>query len=259
MKLGAQHGPRLSAATGSVGIDLGLRDFASLSDGHVVGPARHYRRLEAELAKTQRVRQKARVRALHARIKNSRKDQLHKLSTALVEEYGAIFIGNVNASALAKTRMAKSVLDAGWSALRTTLQYKCDYAGVWFDEVDEAYSTVTCSCCKRRTGPRGLEGLRIREWACSECGAYHHRDINSADNILAAGRRRLAVGILVLPAPGAAATGCGREEVKEKWFSAMFVNLPFRRNSSDQHHLRPHRLKEASDIYLLISSLYRDR
>ncbi|MGB8423734.1 zinc ribbon domain-containing protein, partial [Paraburkholderia sp.] len=83
----------------------------------------------------------------------------------------------------------------------------CDCAGVWFDEVDEAYSTATCSCCKRRTGPKGLEGLRIRERACLECGAYHHRDINSAENILAAGRRRLAVGIPVLPAPCAAAAG----------------------------------------------------
>jgi hypothetical protein len=78
----------------------------------VVGPARHYRKLEAELAKAQRTRKKARVRALHAKIKNSRKDQLHKLSTALVQKYRAIFIGNVNASALARTRMAKSVLDA---------------------------------------------------------------------------------------------------------------------------------------------------
>jgi putative transposase len=100
--------------------------------------------------------------ALHAKIKHARKDQLHKLSTALVEEYGAIFIGNVNASALAKTRMAKSVLDAGWSAFQDMLQYKSDDAGVWFDEVDEAFSTQTCSCCKRRTGPKGLEGLRIR-------------------------------------------------------------------------------------------------
>jgi putative transposase len=100
--------------------------------------------------------------ALHAKIKHARKDQLHKLSAALVEEYGAIFIGNVNASALAKTRMAKSVLDAGWSAFQDMLQYKSDEAGVWFDEVDEAFSTQTCSCCKRRTGPKGLEGLRIR-------------------------------------------------------------------------------------------------
>ncbi|WP_341319439.1 transposase [Paraburkholderia sp. IMGN_8] len=140
-KLGPQQGPRHREATRSVGIDLGLKDFAALSDAHVVGPARHYRELEAKLAKAQRARKKARVRAIHAKIKNSRKDQLHKLSTALVQEYGAIFIGNVNASALAKTRMAKSVLDGGWSSFRTMLQYKCDYAGVWFDEVDEAYST----------------------------------------------------------------------------------------------------------------------
>ncbi|MGU7785039.1 RNA-guided endonuclease InsQ/TnpB family protein [Burkholderia sp. PU8-34] len=103
--------------------------------------------------------------------------------------------------------MAKSVLDAGWSLFRTMLQYKSDDAGVWFEEVDEAYSTQTCSCCKRRTGPTGLEGLGIREWACPECGAYHHRDINAADNILAAGRRRLAEGIPVLPALCAAAAG----------------------------------------------------
>ncbi|MBB5460244.1 zinc ribbon domain-containing protein [Paraburkholderia sp. Cpub6] len=87
------------------------------------------------------------------------------------------------------------------------LQYKCDDAGVWFEEVDERYSTQTCICCNRRTGPKGLEGLGIREWACFECGAYHHRDISAAVNILAAGRRHLAVGIPVLPAPGAAAVG----------------------------------------------------
>ncbi len=103
--------------------------------------------------------------------------------------------------------MAKSVLDAGRSLFRTMLQYKSDHAGVWFDEVDEAYSTQTCSCCNRRTGPKGRECLGIREWACAECGAYHHRDINAAVNILTAGRRRLAEGIPALPALGAAAEG----------------------------------------------------
>jgi transposase len=103
--------------------------------------------------------------------------------------------------------MAKSVLDAGWSLFRTMLQYKCDYADVWFDEVDEAYSTQACSCCIRRTGPEGPEGLGIKGWACLECGAYHHRDINAADSILAAGRRRLAEGIPVLPAHCATVTG----------------------------------------------------
>lgn len=182
----------------SVGIDLGLKDFAATSDGRVFSLDRLYRQYEPALAVAQRAGKKDRVRAIHAKIKNSRKDQLHKLSTALVEEYGAIFIGNVNASALAKTRLAKSVHDAGWSMFRTMVQYKSDDAGVWFDEVDEAFSTQTCSCCKRRTGPKGLEGLGIREWACFECGAYHHRDINSGDNILAAGRRRLTVEIPAL-------------------------------------------------------------
>jgi putative transposase len=198
VKVKKQTKPPTGEVEQSTGIDLGLKDFMATSDGYVVSLEKHYRKLEGDLATAQRANRKARVRAIHAKIKNSRKDQLHKLSTALVEEYGAIFVGNVNASALAKTRMAKSVLDAGWSMFRTMLQYKCDDAGVWFDEVDEAYTTQTCSCCKRRTGPKGLEGLGIREWACPECGAYHHRDINSADNILAAGRRRLAVGIPVL-------------------------------------------------------------
>ncbi len=84
------------------------------------------------------------------------------------------------------------------------LQYKCDDAGVWFDEVNEAYSTQTCSVCNSRTGPKGLEGLGVREWTCSECGTTHHRDRNAARNILAAGHRRLAVGIPVLPAQAAA-------------------------------------------------------
>ncbi|MCP3721998.1 transposase [Paraburkholderia sp. CNPSo 3272] len=191
----------------SVGIDLGLKDFAATSDAEVFSLDKPYRKYEEALAVAQRAGKKERVRAIHSIIRNSRKDQLHKLSTAFVEEYDVIFIGNVNASALAKTRMAKSVLDAGWGMFRTMAQYKCDDAGVWFDEVDEAFSTQTCSCCKRRTGPKGLEGLGIREWACLECGAYHHRDINSSENILAAGRRRLAEGIPVLPAPCAATVG----------------------------------------------------
>jgi Putative transposase DNA-binding domain len=69
--------------------------------------------------------------------------------------------------------MAKSVLHACWDLFQTMLQYKCDYAGVWFHEVEEAYSIQTCSCCKRRTGPEGMEGLGIREWVCLECGTYH--------------------------------------------------------------------------------------
>lgn len=187
----------------SVGIDLGLKEFAATSDGSKIEAQKFYRELEGQLAIAQRANKKDRVKAIHAKIANRRKDFHHKLSTRLISSYGAIFVGNVNACALAKTNQAKSVLDAGWSAFRTMLQYKCDVAGVWFDEVNEAYSTQTCSCCKKRTGPKGLEGLGIREWNCSECQTVHHRDINAGKNILAAGHGRLAGGIPVLTAQAA--------------------------------------------------------
>jgi transposase len=120
---------------------------------------------------------------------------LNLLSTRLLQANGQIVVGNVNASVLAKTHLAKSVLDAGWSAFRTMLRYKCADAGVWFDEVNEAFSTQTCSVCKSRTGPKGREGLGMRGWQCSVRGAIHDRDVNAAQNILAAGHRRLAEGI----------------------------------------------------------------
>ena len=138
---------------------------------------------------------RTRVRAIHAKIANRRKDSLHQFSTRLVRGYDTIFVGNVNASALVKTSHAKSVLDAGWSAFRTMLRYKCDFAGATFAEVDEAFSTQTCSACDARSGPKGIAGLGIRTWKCSQCGAVHDRNVNAAKNILAAGRRRLAEGI----------------------------------------------------------------
>jgi IS605 OrfB family transposase len=94
--------------------------------------------LEPKLAVAQRAGKEDRVRAIHAKITNRRKDFLHKLSTNLTAVNAAIFVGNVNASGLAKTSMAKSVLDSGWSTFRTMLQYKCDDAGVWFKEVMRA-------------------------------------------------------------------------------------------------------------------------
>jgi putative transposase len=182
----------------SVGIDLGLKSFAAFSDDRPpIDAQRFYRDFESALARAQRSRKPQRSRAIQAKIKNRRKDFLHKLSTDLVKANGAIFVGNVNASALAKTRHAKSVLDAGWSAFRTMLLYKCDDASVWFAELDEAFSTQTCSVCKSRAGPKGREGVGIRGWKCPVCGSIHDRDLNAAHNILAAGHRRLAEGILV--------------------------------------------------------------
>lgn len=179
--------------TKSVGIDLGCKEAATCSDSTKL-TGRRYRELEGKLGIAQRARNKHRVRAIHAKIANRRKDDLHKFSRKLVNENAAIFVGNVSSSKLAKTKMAKSVYDASWYELKRMLEYKCDHAGIHFEEVNEAYTTVTCSACKNRTGPSGLEGLRIREWTC-ECGVTHDRDVNAARNILALGHERLAGGI----------------------------------------------------------------
>jgi putative transposase len=154
--------------------------------------------LEPALAVAQRARKSGRVKAIHAKIKNRRKDFLHKLSTRLVDDNGAIFVGSVNASALAKTNMAKFVLDAGWSAFRTLLCYKAIARKVWCEEIDERFTTQTCSGCNSIAGPRGRAGLNERVWCGERCGEIHDRDVNAALNILAAGHGRLAGGISAL-------------------------------------------------------------
>ena len=87
--------------------------------------------------------------------------------------------------------MAKSVYDSGWATLKTMLAYKAIPLGVVFKVVNENYSSVTCSVCFERSGPRGLSGLGVREWYCSACGTDHDRDVNAAQNILRFGREAL--------------------------------------------------------------------
>jgi putative transposase len=185
-----------SQGVSSIGIDLGLKECATTSDGDKL-EGRWYRALEPKLAAAQRARNKKRVKAIHAKIANRRKDAIHKFTAKLVKNNAAIFVGDVASAKLVKTKMAKSVLDAGWAMFKTALEYKCRQAGVVFEVVNEAYSTQTCSCCGviPASSPKGRAGLRIREWTCSECGAVHDRDVNAARNILAAGHRRLAEGI----------------------------------------------------------------
>jgi IS605 OrfB family transposase len=176
-----------------------LKNFATVSNGQKIEAQRTYRKYEQKLGTAQRAKQKQRVKAIHAKIKNIRSDFLHKLSRQLVNDHAAIFVGNVNAKGLAQTTLAKSVLDAGWTAFRTMLKYKSQQAGVWFEEVNEAYTSQTCSCCgSRQNSPKGRAGLGIREWTCQQCGTLHDRDVNAAKNILAAGHCRLAGGISVL-------------------------------------------------------------
>ncbi|MDY7219160.1 transposase [Denitrificimonas sp. JX-1] len=183
-----------------IGIDLGLTDTVTCSDGTKLEAGRFYRGLEEKLAIAQRARNKTQVKTIHAKIANRRKDALHKFSRKLVNRCGEIYVGNVSSLKLVKTTMAKSVLDAGWGQLKTMLDYKCAHAGIVFKEVDEAYTTQTCSSCGSlpESRPKGIAGLGIREWTCNGCGVTHDRDINAARNILAAGHGRLAVGIPVL-------------------------------------------------------------
>ena len=182
-----------------IGIDLGLTDTATCSDGTKLEAGRFYRSLENKLAVAQRAKNKTQVKTIHAKIANRRKDALHKFSRKLVNRCGEIYVGNVSSLKLVKTKMAKSVLDAGWGQLKAMLKYKSDHAGIVFKEVNEAYTTQTCSCCGALpdSRPRGITGLGIREWTC-ECGVTHDRDVNAARNILAVGHGRLAVGIPVL-------------------------------------------------------------
>lgn len=187
VKVKKQVLPHSQGRPDALGIDLGLKDLVSDSSGTKVAAQQFYRGLEDALSRAQRAGKTGRVRSIHAKVAHRRGDHLHKLSTALVRTHQAIFVGNVNAQQLTQSRMAKSVLDAGWSKFRAMLQYKCDDAGVWFREVDERFSTQECSACAARTGPKGLVGLGVRRWTCSACLTEHDRDTNSARVIKARG------------------------------------------------------------------------
>jgi putative transposase len=180
-----------------VGIDLGLDTLAGLSDGREIEPPKFYRASETRLATAQRARKTPkRVRNIHAKAANRRRNFLHQESARIVKEYGLIVVGDVSPSKLAKTRMAKSVLDAGWADLKRVLSYKAITHGGMLLEVNEAYTSQVCSeCgCMPTTRPKGIADLGIRDWACSDCGAVHRRDVNAAKNILRLGLETLAGG-----------------------------------------------------------------
>ena len=173
--------------TGEIGIDLGLKTLATCSDGDTIPALQHYRKHEVKLATAQRARNKKRTRAIHAKIKNCRRDQIHKATSRLAKDNRLIAVGNVSSSRLVKTRMAKSVNDASWAMFKSQLRYKASRHGATFMDVDERFTTQVCSCCLTITSgsPKGMGDLEIREWVCTACGACHDRDVNAAQNILA--------------------------------------------------------------------------
>lgn len=177
----------LPSGNGDVGIDLGLKTLATLSDGRKVPALRHYRKHQAALASAQRAGRKKRARAIQAKIANARRHHLHEQSARIAKENRLIVVGNVSASRLARTKMAKSIYDAGWSAFRHMLRYKAARRQAVYVEADERWTSQTCSECGSLGGPKGLKGLGEREWKCT-CGALHDRDVNSARLILLSGR-----------------------------------------------------------------------
>ena len=186
--------PKTTCGTEQVGIDLGCRDSATTSNGEVL-KTKVTQQYAKKLGIAQRAKNKQSVKAIHAKIKNTRQDLIHKFTTNLTKTNKIIIIGKLQSKSFTSTKLAKSVYDAGWFEIKRQLAYKCENAGCYYVEVNESYTTQTCSCCgSRQNSPKGRTGLGIREWLC-ECGVTHDRDINAAKNILALGLERLVVGI----------------------------------------------------------------
>lgn len=193
-----------------VGIDLGLTHFAILSTGEKITAPNTFRKNEAKLAKlqrrlakktkgsTRRKKAKLKVAKLHAKIADSRRDFLHKLSTRLINENQVIAVESLSVSNMQKNRcLSKSIADAGWSEFLRQLEYKAGWYGRELVGIDKWYpSSKRCSDCGY-TMPK--MPLNVRQWICPECGSIHDRDVNAARNVLAAGLAVSAHGEAVSP------------------------------------------------------------
>ncbi len=190
------HTRTLPEAESVIGIDLGLKHFAVLSDGRKITSPRFLRRAEKRLRRAQRAlsrkqegsrnREKARVKVAraHAQVADARRDFHHQLLTTLIRENQAVAVENLAVSGLARTCMAKSVHDAGWSGFVAMLEYKARLYGRAFHRIGRFEPTSqTCSACRVKDGPKPLH---VREWQCASCGAWLDRDINAAVNVASA-------------------------------------------------------------------------
>ncbi len=205
----AEPGP-LPQTEPVLGIDLGLTHFAVLSDGRKITSPRFLRRAEKKLRRAQRAlshkqtgsqnRDKARIKVAraHARVTDARREFHHQLSTALIRDNQAVAVEDLAVKGLARTRMAKSVHDAGWAGFVRILEYKARLYGREFHRVGRFEPTSqVCSACGTKDGPKPP---RVREWTCRSCRATHDRDVNAAVNIArAAGLAVTACGAQVRP------------------------------------------------------------
>ncbi|MBA9007185.1 putative transposase [Actinomadura cellulosilytica] len=200
----------LPETTTKVGIDLGLKHFAILSDGRKITNPRFLRRAEKRLKRAQRAlsrkqkgsrnREKARLRLAraHVRVADARREFHHQLSTRLIRENQAVAVENLAVKGLARTRLAKSVHDAGWAQFVAMLEYKAARHGRAFIRIGRFVPTSqVCSACGLGDGPKPLH---VRRWTCPRCGAVHDRDVNAAINVAkAAGLAVTACGAQVRP------------------------------------------------------------
>ncbi|HEU4784091.1 MAG TPA: RNA-guided endonuclease TnpB family protein [Ktedonobacterales bacterium] len=193
-----------------IGIDLGLHDVVVLDSGEKVGNPSFFSRDEKKLATAQRRlakkqrgsknRDKARrkVARIHARIADRRTDFLQKLSTRIIRENQTICIESLAVKAMGKhPTLAKAIHDVGWGAFIRMLEYKSIWYGRTLVKIDKWYpSSKRCSACGHMLDSLTLD---IRQWTCPECGTVHDRDVNAAQNILAAGLAVSACGEAVRP------------------------------------------------------------
>ena len=194
----------------SIGIDLGITDFAILSDGRKINNNKFTSKMEKKLKREQRTlsrrallaknnginlldaknyqKQKRKVARLHEKVMNQREDFLNKVTTELIKNHDMICIEDLNVKGMLRNhKLAKSISDVSWSSFVTKLKYKADWYGKLLVEIDMWFpSSQLCSTCSHNDGKKSLD---IRKWVCSNCQTPHDRDINASLNILSEGLR----------------------------------------------------------------------
>lgn len=184
-----------------IGLDLGIKELLITSDKkHFANPKTLYK-YEKQLAKLQRqlahkkkfsnnwYKQKHKIALLHEKIVNIRRDNLHKISHKLIQENQLIVSEDLKISSMIKNHhLAKSIADVSWYELTRQINYKSDWYGRQYVKISTYFpSSQTCNCCGYKY--TATKDLSVRYWTCPNCGAYHDRDENAADNILAEGKR----------------------------------------------------------------------